>query len=93
MIDPDVRPVDPDSGDDLAQLLLLEREARAALLAGAADLDQHDVHAFAHEHAADAANIFEALLEEHQVHLLGLRIGVLLLEPLEGFDLQPILPG
>ncbi|MDA9293075.1 GNAT family N-acetyltransferase [bacterium] len=32
MIDPDVRPVDPDSGDDLAQLLLLEREARAALL-------------------------------------------------------------
>ncbi len=32
MIDPDVRPVDPGSGDDLAQLLLLEREARAALV-------------------------------------------------------------
>ena len=32
MIDPDVRPVDADSGDDLAQLLLLEREARAALI-------------------------------------------------------------
>lgn len=31
MIDPDVRPVDPDSGDDLTQLELLEREARAAL--------------------------------------------------------------
>lgn len=31
MIDPDVRPADPDSGDDLAQLELLEREARAAL--------------------------------------------------------------
>jgi len=32
VIDPDVRPVDPDSGDDLAQLVLLEREARAALI-------------------------------------------------------------
>ena len=32
MIDPDVRPVDPDDADDLAQLLLLEREARAALV-------------------------------------------------------------
>jgi len=32
VIDPDVRPVDSDSGDDLAQLLLLEREARAALV-------------------------------------------------------------
>ena len=32
MIDPDVRPVDFNSGDDLAQLLLLEREARAALV-------------------------------------------------------------
>jgi len=32
VIDPHVRPVDPDSGDDLAQLLLLEREARAALV-------------------------------------------------------------
>lgn len=32
MIDPDVRPVDTDNADDLAQLLLLEREARAALV-------------------------------------------------------------
>jgi len=32
VIDPDVRPVDPDDADDLAQLLLLEREARAALV-------------------------------------------------------------
>ena len=32
MIDPDVRPVDPDDGDDLAQLELLEAEARAALI-------------------------------------------------------------
>lgn len=32
MIDPDVRPVDPDDGDDLAQLELLEGEARAALI-------------------------------------------------------------
>ncbi len=32
MIDPDVRPVDPFDGDDLAQLATLEREARAALV-------------------------------------------------------------
>ncbi len=32
MIDPDVRQVDSRSGDDLAQLTLLEREARAALV-------------------------------------------------------------
>ncbi|MFK8025983.1 MAG: GNAT family N-acetyltransferase [Ilumatobacter sp.] len=32
MIDPDVRGVDPDSGDDLAQLELLHRDARAALV-------------------------------------------------------------
>jgi GNAT superfamily N-acetyltransferase len=32
VIDPDVRPIDPGNGDDLAQLLLLEREARAALV-------------------------------------------------------------
>ena len=31
MIDPDVRPIDPDDADDIAQLELLEREARAAL--------------------------------------------------------------
>ena len=32
MIDPTVRVADPSSGDDLAQLALLEREARAALV-------------------------------------------------------------
>ena len=32
MIDPDVRPVDPADADDLAQLQLLERDARAALV-------------------------------------------------------------
>jgi GNAT superfamily N-acetyltransferase len=32
VIDPDVRPVDPGNGDDLAQLHLLEHEARAALV-------------------------------------------------------------
>lgn len=32
MIDPTIRSGDPSSGDDLAQLVLLEREARAALV-------------------------------------------------------------
>lgn len=32
MIDPAVRSVEPDRGDDLAQLALLEREARAAVV-------------------------------------------------------------
>jgi GNAT superfamily N-acetyltransferase len=32
VIDPDVRPVDPDDGDDVAQIAMLEREARAALV-------------------------------------------------------------
>lgn len=32
MIDPDVRPAEPGDGDDIAQLQLLEREARAALV-------------------------------------------------------------
>ena len=32
MIDPDVRPVDPDDGDDVGQLEALEVEARAALV-------------------------------------------------------------
>jgi len=31
VIDPDVRPADPDNHDDIVQLELLEREARAAL--------------------------------------------------------------
>lgn len=32
MLDPDVRPVDPANADDLAQLELLQRDARAALV-------------------------------------------------------------
>jgi hypothetical protein len=41
------------------------------------------MHAFAHQHAADAADVFETLLEEHEVHLLGLGVGVELLEAVE----------
>lgn len=68
-------------------------EARAALFAGTSDPDEHDVHAFAHEHAAEAADVFEALFEQHQVHLLRLRVCVVVFEAFKGLHFKAVLSG
>ncbi|HYN32017.1 MAG TPA: GNAT family N-acetyltransferase [Ilumatobacteraceae bacterium] len=79
MIDPTVRVADPTSGDDLGQLLLLEREARAALV------DQRGGERWLVEHPAvddawvlrcEASDVYVAVIDDVVVGYLVADLGL-----------------
>jgi len=67
MIDPIVRPADPANPDDVAQLVLLEREARAALVdqrGGERWLTEHPKIADAWERQCHTTDVLVAVIDE-----------------------------
>lgn len=78
MIDPTVRPADPARGDDLAQLALLEREARAALVGqrgGDRWLVEHPVVRDAWEQRCAESAVYVAVIDDVVVGYLVADLG------------------
>lgn len=78
MIDPTVRAADPADGDDLAQLALLEREARAALVGqrgGDRWLVEHPAVDDAWAQRCTSADVYVAVIDDVVVGFLVADLG------------------
>ncbi len=78
MIDPTVRAADPANGDDLAQLALLEREARAALVGqrgGDRWLLEHPAVDDAWGHRCVVSDVYVAVIDDVVVGFLVAELG------------------
>lgn len=78
MIDPTVRAADPADGDDLAQLVLLEREARAALVGqrgGDRWLVEHPAVDDAWAQRCTSSDVFVAVIDDVVVGFLVADLG------------------
>jgi len=78
VIDPTVRAADPDNGDDLAQLALLEREGRAALVGqrgGDRWLVEHPAVELEWAHRCVVSNVYVAVIDDVVVGYLVADLG------------------
>jgi ribosomal protein S18 acetylase RimI-like enzyme len=78
LIDPTVRPADPEKGDDLAQLALLEREARGALVGqrgGDRWLVEHPAVEDAWVQRCDSSDVYVAVIDDVVVGFLVADLG------------------